>query len=474
MIHARPRHRVVAVTEALLLGLVLLCLDGCKGCNTPASPKIVAPKDDVPGPSDALYINVYVDGSGSMKHFLQQPSPKEGPTPVQTNYFKKLLDKCETSLRNAPGTGGWKDVRLNFWKFGSGKEPSKLDAGGLQRMSTDLSAFSEGNTLIETPVESPGQDVAIGVTPLPEVKIIITDLYQSNGQLEKPADALADKYLRNDKDAVGILAVRNPFTGPVEDLPGTPRNKTLPNAADSMPFYVIVAGPAADVRHVLESLLDRAELKDALQQKLAAEFLFTRAPRASQMQGVKFEGEDFSKVSLDYQGQHAPLVQVGSGKLTMNWQDAKENESPGVKLAAGETLEFAALQAGLNGSLAADPDAQAAVAMCGGGGTLLCATFDRAKLAKGKTYVFRINRVLTGPADTLEPASSELKNWNIEISDAERISANPEPRFPAVPGLQDARPGMTPDLSKFLKALQGQMFHDKVHVTSYYLYLQAS
>lgn len=457
------RPTVWLLSAALLLSLA--------GCTPAAVPPLPAPRDDAPQLSNALDINVYLDGSGSIKHFLQ--SAPGGSDPVQTNYFKDLLDKAESSLTNPPGNGHWRDVHLNFYRFGSGRAPTPLARnGGLQQMSVDPSLFTEGNTLIETPIQTASATSRNDTgEPRPELKIIITDLYQSNGQLEKPADALADKYLRGDSDAVGVLAVRNRFTGPVEDLPGTPRGKTLPDAADTMPFYVIAAGPAADVHHALEVLEKGTGLDAALNKGLATTFFFTRAPRAITHPDYRFTDGTRSLMSGNYKGQHIPLVQLTSGKLKLNWSDPFDAQNRAVPLGE-ESLEFKVSVASPGGVETEDPAAAESAQPCPG--TLLCATIDRAKLGKGKTYVFRIDRVALQPADTLQPDSSALHAWNIEIPQAEQISASPNPQFPAVQGLRDLHPGMTPDLSKFLKALQGAMFHDKVRLTSYYLYVQAN
>lgn len=448
----------------------MLSLAGCH--SVPPPPPLAAPQDDAPQLSDALDINVYLDGSGSIKHFLQ--SAPGGSDSAQTNYFRDLLDKGETTLHNAPGNGHWKDVSLNFYRFGSGRTPTLLAPnGGLQQMSADPARFNEGNTLIETPIQaaSPASSRNDTGEPRAELKIIITDLYQSNGQLEKPADALADKYLHGDADAVGVLAVRNRFTGAVEDLPGTPRGKTLPNAADTMPFYVIAAGPAADVRHALEVLEKGTGLDAALARGLATTFMFTRASRAIAHPEFKLKDASYSTLSSNYRGQHIPLLQLSSGKLKATWTDPFDAENHTVPLGE-ESLAFKAFAAAPNGGLTEDPGATDAAQPCPG--VLLCASIDRARLSPGKTYVFRIDRIALHPADTLQPNSAALRPWNIEMQQAEQISASPDPQFPAVQGLRDLHPGMTPDLSKFLKALQGRMFHDTVKLTSYYLYVQAN
>jgi hypothetical protein len=198
--------------------------------------------------SENIDIDIYLDGSGSMKHFL---TPE-----AKVNTFREFLRNCEFALTAGTSQGGWQKRSIRFWKFGP-KIPERLDKNG---------TGNEG-TLREA-AESPGwfnaPDTPIGDAFLYEpppsapntgrLRIAITDLYQSDGKLEIPAAAIGRKYLSGHDGAVAIYGVRNPYQGGVDDLPGYP-GKALPDAATSMPFYIIIAGEnAADVRHAQDLL----------------------------------------------------------------------------------------------------------------------------------------------------------------------------------------------------------------------------
>ncbi len=431
-------------------------------------PAISLPKDEAAHLSDSVAIRVYLDGSGSIKHFLQADA-----TGDSHNYLRELLDKCETTLRNAPGesslngsghAGGWKDKTVSFWRFGNGNLKKISDGGGLQAMSRDLSQFNESKTLIETPIaDSPPQ----GDNPKPEVKVIITDLYQTGGLLERPADALAAKYLQGDTAAVGILAVRNPFSGGVEDLPGMAPGQTLPDAADSMPFYVIVAGPAADVRHTLTVLENGTGLNEALAKHRAAEFYFSRAP-SGQPHGLPVIVGDrqtqYSSLAADPHSRDVARVKLSQGALQFTWKDTARPADE-VPVGGSDALVGKVSSVDRHGTPHEDADAALAVTACVPPAPL-CARVDRGRLTKGVTYAVELDRMESTPADTLSPESPFMKPWNIEQPEAERIARGGK-SFPM-------KAGLTPDLSKFLMALQGQMFHAPVRLATYYLYVQAN
>ena len=89
----------------ILLGALVVVLGGLlffKAHSAGSTPLIPAPKEEAAGLSNALDINVYLDGSGSIKHFLQSAPIKQDEGPPQANFFKALLDKVEVSLHNAP------------------------------------------------------------------------------------------------------------------------------------------------------------------------------------------------------------------------------------------------------------------------------------------------------------------------------------------------------------------------------------
>ena len=201
--------------------------------------------------SPAIDIDVYVDGSGSMKDFLLAGG--------NGNTFHDLLTICEDALKSGVTQGGW-DLNkrtVRFWKFGPKSGPQRLDSGGasnagvLRAMAGDPSLFDAPTTPIESAVDAQPPVASPGAS---ELMIVITDLYQSDGKLERPAFVLGQRFLSSENGAVAIYGVRNPYKGGVDDLPGQGDEK-LPDAATTMPFYIIIAGNnAADVRQAQKLL----------------------------------------------------------------------------------------------------------------------------------------------------------------------------------------------------------------------------
>lgn len=446
----------------VLLGLIVAGMAALLFARrTAPTPRMTMPADEAWTLSNAIDINVYVDGSGSIRNFLEGANRKS----VQTNYLEGLLDKSETTLHHAPSAGGWQTKRLRFWRFGTDVKELPSETG-LQQLSQNPGTFNERSTRIETPIRhNPG---AVSGEQHAELKIIITDLYQSGGEIARPSDALADKYLTNDSDAVGILAVRNTFQGDVEDLPGTPPGGTLKDAATSMPFYVIFAGPAPDVRHGMETLIRGTGLDEAIEKKLAMELFFTRKPAATREVTPVLTGKGYSLMDRSYQGSRIPAVVLSSGTLMAQWQGTAVG---GVVLEEGSKMQATVKHFDGNGAGVDDAQAALAATDC----PMLrapCAVIDRTPLVKRTWYQFRFDQVASEPSPVFRPGGALLKNWNIEVPEAEQISRSRRPQFPA-DAVLGGYPGKTPKLSEFLMALQGQMFHAPITLASYYLYVQA-
>ncbi len=230
--------------------------------------------------SPAIDIDVYVDGSKSMRNFL-----KPG---TADNRFKSFLQHCELALKSGYTRGGWDVGKRNVrvFKFGPKDGPKLLSSStALNDLAENPDEFDADNTSIEDafrdyqsragsaptqPANAPAPLKASG-----HLMIIVTDLFESDGELQKPGLALADQFLRSDKGAVAVYGIRTPFEGRVSDIPGQARRKiALPDAASSMPFYIILAGDnAADVRHAQE-VLTSGEYGEPLQKAMKEGQLF--------------------------------------------------------------------------------------------------------------------------------------------------------------------------------------------------------
>ena len=242
--------------------------------------------------SKDVEIDVFLDGSGSMRHFLESES--------KVNSFREFLRNCEFALSSGTSKGGWERRTIRFWKFGP-HPPKRLNVGG-QGGEGSLREMAENPKWFDAP-DTPIGDAFLGDVPdetpgAGKLRIVITDLYQSDGKLEIPGTAIGKKYLHGAHGAVAVYGVRNPFKGGVEDLPGRPK-EVLPDAATSMPFYVLIAGEnAADVRHA-QWLLTAGEYGAPLRQAAAEGRLFASYLSKDAGQygagGVTYDARVFSK-----------------------------------------------------------------------------------------------------------------------------------------------------------------------------------
>jgi hypothetical protein len=252
--------------------------------------KPAIPTPDVGMPSKRVDIDVYVDGTGSIRNLLVAPIQSGGK-----NYLRDFLRECQLALEKPGIQPGWEKAPVHLWKFGSGQHPVALPSGKLTIMADNpmaSDAFGDQETSIEVPAADDPQQRRQSKDA--EVKVIVTDLYQSNQAIETVVDPLVDKFPDNSDWAVAVLGIRNPYSGGVDDLrdssrvPGGPVR--LPKgAADSMPFYVIIAGDhAVDVRIAREALLQNAGLGDALSRNLGFSLFFSKDSDAFLQQSRTF------------------------------------------------------------------------------------------------------------------------------------------------------------------------------------------
>src|SRR5262249_160078 len=148
-------------------------------------------------PTQGIDINFYIDASRSMRGFRIPPAN------YQVNQFTEMLDKADGYLKEA-----WPNVTIHYWKFGLGK-PQPLPS--IREFSRREALFSANETDIEIPMQheikaAPGQA---------QLKIILTDLFQNDTDVGRLATELGAKYLQNEDYGVGILGVRNGFSGVV-------------------------------------------------------------------------------------------------------------------------------------------------------------------------------------------------------------------------------------------------------------------
>jgi hypothetical protein len=472
-----------------------------------------------PVPSN-LVVKVYVDGSGSIEHFLHNPQKQQEndlPAASGTNYLYNLLTHIETK---------WGTHKTEFWRFG-GKCPSQLDKSDLDKSSVahmatqPAGSFTEPNTLLDIPYEDDptaqcpghahsekaGDDVDAASAP-PELRILISDLYVSDPQhpkvLNEVGKRIADKYLGSDSTAVGILTIRNPYFGHVEDLPDQGNAKPV---ATSMPFYVILAGPAPAVQYGVRVLLDEVGMLSAFEDQKARLFYFGKDQNSYDglVPHVPEYEKDPHRVHLleeNYNGTNIPFYRLDKGSTLsaqwsetagVNWASAKKWDSAWSTTAGAVSSDkirvFLYPPAG-RGKKAAD-DSKTAVSdsaaddsagedqavSCSSPKSLLtCVKISRSGLLNGRDYRFRVD-VLKSQSPDFDAKAPMMRNWNIELEDAAAVSQNPGGRFPRIDKIDDRSPGLTPAFADFLTVLQLGIFSDSTQkqvANHHYIFVHAN
>jgi len=398
--------------------------------------------------SPAIQVNFYMDATVPLRGFLT--ATKEG----QHNYFTEVLNKAIDILSES-----WNDTTVKVWRFGE-RDPSLED--GLMRFKS-AREFTDVKTYIDKAIQH--QPAAPGGRP--QLKIILTDLFQNDNAVGSLAKELDDRYLKDDSLAVGILAVRSVFSGSMDDLPG----KVPATAADSLPFYLLLAGPIADVRLAMKRLVDglpiaendRFEMVfahrmvDRLGRPLNAEPAESRAGFTMKPDLVPGAEERnipaFGNVRHDVKLRLIDFPHPEISALGPHISVASQTESIRVQATA-----FAAGQ-----HPQADPKAASALTFELGAKAKLM-VIDRSKLADKTIYLFQVD--LLGERGQL----ANMGKWGLESDERDRVVSRQE--FDK--DENGNRPGKTPNLRHFLNVLALKMFQSDIRLSRYYFYVETN
>ncbi len=469
-------------------------------CAPPPAKDLEVPSEPVSSqagykPTPGLVVNIYIDGSGSIEHFLHNPDKRAQAEeqPVSgTNYLQTLLERIESQ----EGSSEWGKDKVHFWRFGEDC-PIPLPAGEAATMGNDPAGrFQEKDTKLRIPFSA--DPTALCPQKLrpqhkldnsPELKILISDLYESDPNkqiLNALGEQIGERYLRSDATAVAVLAIRNPYYGKVEDLPVKPE-------ATSMPFYVILSGPATDVQYGVRFLLDRTKLVDAFSTGKAQLVYFSKSESGYTGSAlgdgdVKGDRDRPHIFDSNYRGSTIAFYKLDKGKLTAKWTEPPTDAwasttgwKPAWSIAAGarggDSIS-AVVYGNQNGAHNPPKDDKAAAisAVSCSQGVETCIAIDRTALLPGRNYRFRV--------DVKESASSNLEDtddaaplhiWSIAMPKAMNPASYPDGHFRKIAGIEDSSPGLTPDLTEFLRVLQTEVFNDKEQriMNHHYIFVHA-
>lgn len=211
-------------------------------------PKALRPAEPEP---KQINVDVYWDASESMKGYA---------VIEQSNFYRTLPDTLGdlcSSMGNA-----------RFFRFG--EQVIQLE-GREHRKFSNPEYYTEVLTEMHK---------VIDVAEQKHVSIIITDLFESDADWSNLTEKLKKKYFSQHM-SVAIIGIKNPFRGKIFDvgMSGETYNYDSGNERELYrPFYMLIAGPDAQVREMMfkwrdmcgeDALMEYAFFSEGLMQKVA-------------------------------------------------------------------------------------------------------------------------------------------------------------------------------------------------------------
>jgi hypothetical protein len=273
---------------------------------------------------------------------------------------------------------------------------------------------------------------------------------------------LDDQYLQDEGKAVGIIGIRSVFSGPMDDLPG----KVPKDAADSLPFYILIAGPVADVRLASKRLVDFLPIAKAdCFQMIFAHRMVDSLNRPIKIDD-RVERPGFTLKPSDIRGSQEmgiPVLSNVKHDVAVQLVDFPDAEigslGPHVRVDQPECFKVQAMTF-VNGKPQADSAASEALSFDMRSKQV---KIDRSKLSK-TTYLFQLD--LSGKQAMLE----KMSDWGLESDERDRVVS--QQSFDK--DESGNRPGKTPNLRHFLNVLALKMFQSNIRLRRYYFYVEAN
>lgn len=185
-----------------------------------------------PGPELSLDVEILIDATTSMS----------GYATVGESAFNRFVEELEAAIRS-----GSRQSKLTFFKFGSSIKPIERETAILRKPA---SFFAEKGVFEQTKLED-----AIETTDPKKDRVILTDLFQNEGDINKVVAAFKEKCFDKNRD-VGVLMVRSEFDGMVYDAKVPPyRYISKPGQPETLrAFYAIFVGDASRFLRIYQAL----------------------------------------------------------------------------------------------------------------------------------------------------------------------------------------------------------------------------
>ena len=217
----------IKYTAACIVACLLLLVAGCKPEFCTLSEEMDL--EEIATLSKEVEVDIYIDASFSMVGFIDPGN----------SYYVRTLQMLERAF-----ISGWPKGSKKFHKFGSNISEISRD----QFLAAAFAGFYmdpefRGYTRIENVIDNANKN---------NLNIIITDLFQTDADVNLLIDKLNNRFLTKDI-AVGVLGIKSQFNGRVWDVGLENLNFDYytrgRNPVGFRPFYILMFGKYNDIVH---------------------------------------------------------------------------------------------------------------------------------------------------------------------------------------------------------------------------------
>ncbi len=179
-----------------------------------------------------LDVELYIDATSSMAGFAAAPD----------GVFNRFVEEIEGAIESYPAKS-----KIDFFKFGTRVQSIDRDTAMLHR---DAAFFRELGIYEQTRIEE-----AVANADPAKVRILLTDLFQTEGDVNRVVAVLKEKCFERGID-IGILLVRADFNGMIYDanVPPFRYSSTDGDIKSYRPFFAIFIGKAEQFSHLYQAL----------------------------------------------------------------------------------------------------------------------------------------------------------------------------------------------------------------------------
>lgn len=175
--------------------------------------------------STRLDVDIYIDGTYSMSGYV-----KGNANTAYINAVKTM----ESTIKS-----NWKEESVTFVKFGDSNKTLKREEF-LAFEKVDF--YQEKDTSLQKVVNGIKDD---------KLSIIVTDLFQTNQDIESVGYALKEKVFTKAGKAIAIVGIKSQFEGVIYDIGrnlNSQEYKTTADPGSFRPFYMMLIGKEKDVK----------------------------------------------------------------------------------------------------------------------------------------------------------------------------------------------------------------------------------